>query len=142
MRNSVNIMIPTERHHQLKAIGAALDLSISETIARMVRIEIDKNTIPADLPGVSIDRVAGGVRIVIDDNAPTTLPKAAAADLADTIARAANGEPRHVMDLDADFAVERRGNGVKVSVPLTGEARAFSRDVAQDLARLIKTAAE
>lgn len=142
MRNATTIMIPTERHHQLAAIGSALNLSMAETVARLVRSEIAAGTIPADLPGIKVERVADAVRVTIDDNTETTYSKGGAVELADAIERASSGKPMNVLDLDADFAVERRGNGVKVSVPFTGTARAFSRDVAADLAALIRAAAE
>lgn len=142
MRNATTIMIPTERHNQLAAIGKAFNLSMGETIARFVRSEIAAGTIPADLPGIEIERFADQVCITVDQNEPTTFTKACAVELANAIERAANGRPINLVDLDSDFSVERRGNGVKVTVPVVGEARAFSRDVATDLAALIRAAAE
>ncbi|WIJ24224.1 hypothetical protein [Devosia sp. RR2S18] len=140
MRNITTVTIPTERHQQLVAIGETLKLSMAETIARFVRREIESGTIPADLPGIKVERLADGVRITLGQNTPTTFTKASAADLAAAIERAATGQPINLMDLDSNFVVERRGNGVKVSVPFEGEARAFSRDVAEDFAKLVRQA--
>ena len=142
MRNITTITIATERHHQLTAISKSLNLSMGEIIARLVRTEIAAGTIPAELPGIKVERLADTVCITIDDNSATTYTKADAAELADAIERASSGQAINLLDLDSNFAVERRGNGVKVSVPLTGTARAFSRDVAADLAQMVRAAAE
>lgn len=140
MRNITTITVATERHHQLSAIASTLNLSMGEVVARLVRTEIAAGTIPADLPGIKVERLADAVRITIDDNPATTYTTAGAAELAEAIERASSGKPMSLLNVDADFGVERRGNGVKVAVPLTGTARAFSRDVAADLAALIRAA--
>lgn len=137
-----SIKLPAERITQLKDIAAALGLSSpAEVVGHMVRAEIAKGTIPDTLPGVNITATAEGVAIALDDQPAAHYGKAEALNLATVLDHAANGG-RSLIDLDADFIVARVGNGIKVNVPLAGQDRMLSRDLARDLARLIRSAAK
>lgn len=139
------IQIPSERLDQIKAIGAALGgLSIADTIGHLVRAEIERGTIPDTIPGVEIQRTDNGVTLTLGDNPPAHLAKGSARALVEALYGHidAKGVARAVLDQQGGYMVERRGNGLKLKVPLEcEEAKTFSRDLARDLARLVNQAA-
>ena len=139
------IMVSPERHHQIKAIAEALGLSIAETIGHFVRAEISRGTIPADVPGFTVKKLADGVGFTIkDDDEPNVMSRNAAMALANAITDHANGVETAgaVFNVDHQFVVAKRGNGVSISVPTTdGSLKVVSRDVARDVARLLERAA-
>ena len=138
------VQLPTERLEQIKAIGSALGLSIADTLGHLIRGEIAKGTITDALPGVSIHRDDASVAIAFDDSAPLKLDLDGAKALAETVKDYTNaGKLQKLLNLDHNFIVERKGNGVKVTIPLTeGSTKNFSVDVARDFARLVNEAAE
>lgn len=137
---STAIKLSPRRLDQLKAIGAALNLSVTEVIATMIRREIAAGTIPDMLPGIVIKKVKTGVQVTIDDAATKTLPHEGAHRLVATIREVLEGQAPTV-NLDYGFAVLRRGSGIKIAVPFPGVEHAFSPDLARDFARLIEEAA-
>lgn len=138
------VQLPTERLEQIKAIGAALGLSIADTLGHLIRGEITKGTIADTLPGVSIQRADSGVAVAFDESKPIMLDQAGAEALAGTVMEyTGTGKLQKLFNLDHNFIVERKGNGVKVTIPLTGGVtKSFSVDVARDFARLVGAAAE
>jgi hypothetical protein len=129
-----SVKVAPERLEQLKALSAKLGLSLSDTIAHLIRGEIARGTIPDVLPGISIKRTAKHVELTVYSQS-FKLPPQAAMNFADNIEKAASGKIGGVLDLDDHWQVVRVGNGIKI-----GE-RPFSRDVANDIARLLRIAA-
>lgn len=144
-QQGVNIMVAPERHKQIKAIAKALGLSIADAIGRMVNAEIARGTIPADIPGFTIMKVADSVGFTIrDGDMPNLMTREAAKALAATIADFAVGAETAgaVYNVDHQFVVANRGTGIAISVPTTdGSMKVVSRDVARDVARLLEQAA-
>ena len=141
-----SIRLSPRRLEQLKAIGSALNLSVTDTISHMIRKEIAAGTIPDTIPGIVISNVGDCLAITMDHGG-SLFTKEHARNIALTIRDVADGKPG-VVNLDVGFGVVRQGSGIKVMIPFAGpgssrfnEAKAFSTDLARDLARLIEEAA-
>jgi hypothetical protein len=135
------VKVPPERLDQLKAIAAALDLSLSDTIGHLIRAEIAKGTIADAIPGAIIKRTKGGVRVQLGDQPVRTYTVANALSIAEMIRDVIEGKMGGWLNVDCDFRVELRGNGVVLYADTRGEPKIVSRDVARDIARLIEAAA-
>ena len=137
------IQLSPERHAQVKAIGDALGgLTYAETIGYMVNAEIAKGTIPAGIDGVVISSSDDGLTVTFNDQPPVKFSLDGAQVLASTLREFANAEKRaeKLVNVHHNFTIERKGNGVKLTVPLTGNTtKSFSRDLARDLADLLNT---
>jgi hypothetical protein len=133
------VRIPPRRLEQLRIIGEVLGLSVADTIAHMIRKEVEIGTIPADIPGIMIEAIEGGVSIKIDDGLPVVMTAAGAKSLAASIRSAVAGKAG-VANLDHHFMFMRRGAGYKLAAPFPGEEHSVSGDLALDIARLIEKA--
>lgn len=146
MSQNPTIKLPAERLNQLKAIGAALDLSLADVIGRMIRAEIERGTISDVIPGIDIQRSALGVAVTFDSGEQHVLPDSAARRFADQITILASPSRPSVdggmTDIDDDWQAVRIGNGIHIGFPSSGERKILSRDVARDVARLIKDASQ
>lgn len=136
------IKLPAERIAQLKAIAAAHDLpSVADAVGYLIRNEIKKGTIPADIPGFDIKAHKGRVSIAFDGGHPTLISMVGARKLAKTIVNVLNGEP-NLVSIDDDFAVIRQGIGIRISMPISSSGKVVSRDIARDVAAGIERAAK
>ncbi|RUY44108.1 hypothetical protein EN978_07180 [Mesorhizobium sp. M7A.F.Ca.US.001.04.1.1] len=137
----------------MKAIAAALDLSVAEAVSHMIREKIAAGVIPDAIPGILIHRTDNGVHIQIDDDKPATVAVSTARQIAEALRSVANGGGGVVelspFDASKSFSVVRQGTGIKLQVPFHGptahhwnDAPSFSADLARDLAGLIERAAE
>jgi hypothetical protein len=135
------VKVAPERLAQLKLLGDKLNLSMSDVVALLISQEIQRGTIPDTIPGVTITRTKRReVAFEFDDGAELLMPNALARSFSDTIERAAVGAIGGVLSIDDDYSVRRVGNGVQIEAPF-GSVRTFTRDVARDIARLIREAA-
>lgn len=132
------IKLPAERVSQLKAIADALDLaSVADAVGYLVRKEIERGTIPDAIPGFVIKNYRNKVSIAVDGDVPVLLSKEAVMRFADAIDGALEGEPG-IVSIDYDFSVIRQGLGVRISVTVKPGGKVLSRDVARDLARILR----
>jgi hypothetical protein len=143
----ITVRLSPRRLEQLKSLGSALGLSIAETVAHLIREKIEGGVIPPDIPGISVSKVAEGVRIGIDGAEPVTYSREVAVKIADTMDSVASGGTG-IVDMDRNFAVVRQGTGIKCKLPFSGPAAqpfqhapSFPPDLVQDLANLIRQAA-
>ena len=138
--SSPAIKLSRERHAQIKAIAAALGLSISEVIARFINDEIAAGTIPPGIDGVNVHHKSNAVLMGFDDQPPVKLSKEGADDLAATLREFADEKKpaQKIANMQHDYLIERKGNGVKLTVPLAGSVtKSWSRDLARDVADLL-----
>lgn len=141
MPNDVTMLrLPPRRFGQLKAISAALNLPLSDTIGHLIRREIAAGTIPDHIPGIVIARVDRGVSITVDEHPPAIYGAQEARELATTIREVAAGGSG-VVNMQRRFAVYRKGSGIKLSLPFPGPETAFPADIVRDIATLIEKAA-
>jgi len=134
------IQLAPERHVQVKAIAAALGLSIAETMARFINNEISAGTIPPGIDGVKVHKHDDGLLIGFDDETPVHFSNEGAADLAATLLEFADEKKRaqKVANMRHNYMIERKGNGVKLTVPMSGSiTKSWSRDIARDVADLV-----
>ncbi|TPL52048.1 hypothetical protein FJ937_11845 [Mesorhizobium sp. B2-4-4] len=147
----ITVRLQPRRLEQLKAIAAALNLSVAEAVSHMIREKIAAGVIPDTIPGITIDRVGHSVVIKIDDSR-ATISVDTARKIVGALRRMADGgggvvEPSP-SDASKSFSVVRQGTGIKLQVPFYGptahhwnDAPTFSADLARDLAGLIERAA-
>lgn len=134
------IQLAPERHAQIKAISVALGLSISEVIARFINDEIEAGTIPAGIDGLNIHRGEKDMLIGFDDHPPVRFTEEGAADLAAALREFADPQKpaQKVANMQHNYMIERKGNGVKLTIPLSGSVtKSWSRDLARDVADLL-----
>ena len=132
------LYLPSERHSQLSELANTYGLSITDTIGRLIRQEIRNGTIPDRVPGFVVTAHADRIEFGFVDGETMLLTGGAAVILAQTIEAYATKRSGATLDMDAgEFAVERVGTGVKIVLP-GGETRVVSRDVARDVAGLIR----
>lgn len=135
------IRIPPRRLEQLRAIGGALNLSVADAVAHLIRKEVAAGTIPAGIPGIAIKKVDDGVSIQIDDGPAKTLSNGAAWDFVAAIRSAVAGKAGTV-NMDEGYMFMARGAGFKLAAPWPGEEHSLSRDLALEIAGLIEQATE
>jgi hypothetical protein len=134
------LRLPPRRLDQLKALSAALNLSLADTVGHLVRKEIAAGTIPDTIPGIVVKRVGDKVSVAVDDHSAASYSLDTARKLATTIRAVIDGAPGE-MNVMLNFGVIRRGTGMKLFLPLGGPETILSPDLASDLADLIdKTA--
>ena len=136
------IQIPTERHAQLKALASKLGLTINDTLGHLIRQEIAKGTIPDTIPGFVLEAASGGVQVGFENEPFVSLTRDAALSLADTIETIVRGDLKSILNADAGLIeVTRVGTGIKIAL-FHGGSRVVSRDVARDIAGIVRRAAD
>ncbi len=134
------IQLAPERHIQIKAIASARGLSIAETVAHFVNNEIAAGIIPAGIDGVNVHKCDNGLLINFDDEPPVLFSKEGAADLAATLREFTDEKKRaqKVANMQFNYMIERKGNGVKLTIPMSGSVtKSWPRDIARDVADLV-----
>lgn len=147
------IKLSPRRLVQLRSIASALDLSITDTIAALIREKIVAGVIPPDLPGVIVRRVGEKVSIQIDEKEAATVTLEIASKIADALCSVADGgsaivNPSPFKRADS-FGISRKGTGVLAQIPFHGPgaekwseaSSSFTPGEARDLAGLIRQAA-
>lgn len=150
----ITVRLQPRRLEQLKAIAAALNLSVAEAVSHMIREKIAAGVIPDTIPGIVARRLNDGVSIQIDDHAAVTVSPDIAREMAEALRTVADGNHPFASVLYPDnpsvsYRVSRQGSGIKFELPCLGsskvqpaDAPSFSPDLAHDLADLIEQAAE
>lgn len=140
MEGSKMIRVQNRRIDQLKAIAAARNISVADTIGHMIRQEVAAGTIPANIPGIIIKRADAGVSVQLDDGPVKVLSFKAAASLAGAIRGSVAGGGI-ITGPTFGYSIEPRGRGFKLYVPWPGEGVSLSGDLALDIADQIEQAA-
>ncbi|WP_370213446.1 hypothetical protein [Roseovarius sp.] len=138
------LQICPQRYEQLLAIRDALGArTLNETVSQLVRHEIDRGTIPDEIPGVLIDRDGSDVYIGFDDDHPVKLKAEHASSLAEAILNMLEGRTTGVeLNLKGAFIVSRERAGIRVQFEIAAqEGKVFARDIAFDIAHMIAAAA-
>jgi hypothetical protein len=135
-----SLRLSSRRVEQLHAIAGALDLSVTEAIAYMIRKEIAAGTIPANVPGLDVTSTSSGIVIRLDDGEPATYDTDGARDMAGSIREVIAGGTS-VFNMRIGFSFVRIGRGFKLRAPLAGPEVSMTGDLAFDLADQIEKAA-
>jgi hypothetical protein len=145
-----HISLPAERAQQLRMIAKAKGQSVTEVVAELVRGEIAKGTITADVPGFDVENTGPEITIRTKDGFEASVPTNQGPTLADLMRDSSlvphdpERKQRWIEGIAALTGVKLRrvGNGLKIVSPVTGLEQSLNIDVAQDLAGQIERAAE
>jgi hypothetical protein len=119
-----------------------MNLSSAGVIAKMIRDQIAAGVIPADIPGIAIERLGDELSISIDGSEETRFSLEGSRALADTIHGVIDGrQAPTIINMDHKFGVAKQGTGFKVMLPFGREEFSFPADLARDFADLIEKAA-
>ena len=138
------IRLPIERTDQIRALAAHFRLTIGDVIANLVKDEIKRLGLSETIglgSTVDIARLEdGSVHFSAADVGTFHWAPAVAMGVSEAIdlALARKGS---TLDLDAGVEIARVGTSVRLRSIETREERAFAPNVAQDLADLIRSAA-
>ena len=141
MNPTTALKLPHRRLEQLKAISAALGVTTVDVISHMIRKEVAAGTIPANLPGIVVEREIGGVAIQIDEAPRRVMSADVARAFAGVIRGVADRTAGGEINMDHNYMVVRRGTGIKIAVPMTAGETSFTNDMARDLADMIEKVA-
>lgn len=138
------LTIPRERHLQLQEVAEAFGTSnISETIGQMLHHLARLGVVTTTLPGIEINRLSDGLVIIVEGGKPLGLNPTQAATLAENLRRYVSADTRlgTLVNLDDDYAIARKGNGMKLCIPFeSGEWKTLAYDLALELADKIDAA--
>lgn len=137
----ITIRVDHRRLEQLKAVAAALNVSVAGAISHFIREKISTGLIPENIPGISVEKLSDGVEVSIDGNRPLKLSKSGAGQFVDTIRAVVGRRQPSIVNIDLDFAVLRRGSGFRIQAPFVTPENSFPADLAHDLADLVEKAA-
>lgn len=138
------IRLPIERTDQIRALATHFGLTIGDLIANLVKNEINRLGLSAKIGlGATVDIAPledGTVHVDIADVGLFQWAPTVATGVSDAIdvALARKGS---TLDVDAGVEISRVGTSIKLRNIETREERAFAPNVAQDLADLIRSAA-
>lgn len=135
-----SLRLSPRRLEQLHAIAGALNLSVTEAVAHMIRKEVAAGTIPAGVPGFNVSKGTDSVAIQIDDGPAATYTVEGARALAATIRGTVDGEAS-VFSVKHGYSFIRLGRGFKLTAPMPGPEVSMTGDLAIDLADQIEKAA-
>lgn len=138
-----NVQLPQERVAQLEGLAEKWNLSVADTIGRLIKSEIDKGTLSADLPGIKVLRKgrtahleAGALKL---RSARESFLQDAAQQIRDVI-EGVSGISREPSE--EGLQVIKRGSGIKLQNLHDGTQHVTSPSVALDIAAQIDRAAE
>ncbi|MBC7737368.1 MAG: hypothetical protein H7245_09165 [Candidatus Saccharibacteria bacterium] len=144
------IRLPSQRLLQLRALADTWQLTLADTIGRLIAGEVAKGTIPDAIADVTVAREGDVILIAFDQGEPMSLSLDQAAHVAAQIRlRMEGSDLRQAMQVQVDaqrrdfglrpFYIARKGRGI--SVRLGNQVKDFALGVAQDFAALIEKAA-
>lgn len=138
------LRLPAERLEQLRRLSRNREETITQSVGWLIAQAIKIGDLADEMPGFTILAHKDVVIFALNEGegVPSRLPAAVAAGLADSIDSVANGKLTTHLNIfgDTGLKVTRVGTGIKLEL-LTGETKVISRDVAKDVARLLRKAA-
>ncbi|MDR6831333.1 hypothetical protein J2W99_005086 [Bosea robiniae] len=151
VKQSANaVRLDPRRVEQLKNIALKLGTTNAGVIAQTIRQHVAAGTIPADIPGIGVRKVPGGITIGIDDAEPVKLGYEIARQIASSLRAAADNGASDIQPFaEVGYGVMKQGTGIKFLLPFSGtgarsykNAVSFPPDLAADLAGVIEKAAQ
>lgn len=151
VKQSANaVRLDPRRLEQLRAIAQKLGTTNAGVISQIIRQHVAAGTIQADIPGIGIRKVAGGIAVSIDDGEPVMLRYEMARKVAASLRAAVEtGNSTIEPFAEVGYGVVKQGTGIKFMLPFTGtgsrsfeNAISFPPDLAADLAGLFEKATQ
>lgn len=137
-----HIVLPDEREAQLRAIAAAHNVTVAESVGLLVGWAIEQGKVEAGIPGIEIRRAGDTVEIDFGSFKRVYSPELSKA-FAVALRWFAGPRKTHVSDILEAFAgadivgISRRGTSVKI-VGDNGQERTLAPSIARELAGLIE----
>lgn len=141
MESRTTISVSAERREQLREISAAFGgMNATSTLGEMARYLARMGVITVNVRGIEVNRLSDGLVVIVDGGKPLALSFEEADELANTIMEfvESNDPASALLDLDVNYAIERRGPSLALRLPATAPARVLSYDVAEDLAHVLR----
>lgn len=139
---SVQIVIPDERHAQLKALADARRISLADAIGVLINIAIEQGEIADELPGFTFERTGDLVSIEAAGAFAKQMNRETARKMAQEARAVLDGGVAAFATLPEGLRLSRRGSGVKLTDIASGNEKTMAPSVARDVVRLIEKAAE
>lgn len=143
--NTTTVTLSHERAEQLRQIALSFGgLTMPETIGRMARELAHLGVVQTNIAGIEIDRCADGLVICLNDGAPVGLTVGQAHELADQLEFYIESPEKlgPLMNLDSDYVLSRQALTVNIRLPADGPVRRLPRDIARDLAAMLRREAD
>lgn len=148
-KQNPTIQLPRERIEQLRQFGQATSTStMSEIVGSLLKLARQQGLVEHGIPGIDVNVLADGLAIRFPDSPTTGFSFNAAAKISDTVREYLDGQHAgeknaHLTDPDShanSFAIWRRGNSIKIAIPMNGSEKTFTRDLAEEFADLLDQA--
>uniref|UniRef100_UPI003B51999C hypothetical protein n=1 Tax=Roseovarius indicus TaxID=540747 RepID=UPI003B51999C len=153
-KQNPTIQLPRERIEQLRQFGQATSAStMSEIVGSLLKLARQQGLVEHGIPGIDVNVLADGLAIRFPNSPTTGFSFEAASRIADTIREYLNGEhvgekieeriDIHLTDPDnhaGSFSIWRRGNSLKIGIPMNAPEMNFTHDLAAEFADLLDRA--
>jgi hypothetical protein len=142
------VRLDPRRLAQLKAVAEAIDTTSAGVISQWLRSCVENGVIPADIPGIAINKVPSGITIAIDGAEPVALaPDMAGKVVASLRLAVETGAGTNEPFGAVPYGVVKKGPGIRLMLPFHGtgaqtfeNSPSFPVDLAEDLADQIEKA--
>ena len=148
-KSNMNLPLSRERFFQLRQLADDLGgKTMSETLAQLFAAARETGLMKGhNVPGVRVNRVSDGIVIQFDDGPRASFDSAGAHALTNMVRQFVDGRNTgpHLIDLDYDFSVRRKGRGFIVTIGALTEnksSKSWNSDLATEFADLIDQAIE
>ncbi|WP_336813486.1 hypothetical protein [Bosea sp. MMO-172] len=142
------VRLDPRRLAQLKAVAEAIDTTSAGVISQWLRSCVENGVIPADIPGIVIGKVEGGITIAIDGAEPVALDRDMAGKVVTSLRAAIDTGAGTIEPFAAvPYGVVKKGPGIRLMLPFYGtgaqkldNSPSFPVDLAEDLVGQIEKA--
>ncbi|MDM8166995.1 MAG: hypothetical protein QUV18_13680 [Roseovarius sp.] len=150
-KQNPTIQLPRERIEQLRQFGQATSTStMSEIVGSLLKLARQQGLVEHGIPGINVkvNVLADGLAIRFPNSPTAGFSFDAASKIADTIREYLDGQHAgeknaHLTDPDThanSFAIWRRGNSIKIAIPMNAPEKNFTHDLAEEFADLLDNA--
>lgn len=146
MSNLVSLRLPEDRARQLRNLADAHSTSLSGAVGKLFHALYAHTGVPHNIPSISVNAMSNGLVIRFPDSKPTGFSYQAADQIAVTIRDYLDGDyagekticPTDPGTHKGSFAIWRRGNAIKIAIPMNAPAKSFTHDLAEEFAELLE----
>lgn len=143
MTNLTQIKLPDDRVQQLRKLAEAQGTSLSGAVGGLMKLLYAHTEVEHDIPSIKVNAFPDGLAIQFPKSKVTEFSFAAATRMADVIREFVAGEhtaKKFVGGPDGPFEIWRKGNAIKIAIPLQSPEKNFTRDLAEEFADLLENA--
>ncbi|MER3357843.1 MAG: hypothetical protein RLQ73_28275, partial [Hoeflea sp. D1-CHI-28] len=137
-----------DRAQQLRNLATAKGTSLSGAVGALMKLLYEHTETEHNIPSVEVNVLADGLAIRFPNSPTTGFSFDAAAKIADAVREYLDGQHAgeknaHLTDPDThanSFAIWRRGNSIKIAIPMNAPEKNFTHDLAEEFADLLDNA--